>query len=341
MARRWVEGGDSVEWFTASFPGAEAISELDGVRVLRQGRQWTVHARAVARYRGRLRGRFDVVVDEVNTIPFFTPWWAGIPSVLLIYQLAKEVWWYESPPAVAAAGFALEPWYLRAYRSTPAFTISPSTEGDLRRLGWRAPVTVIPVGIEQPDGPQHPQHSGNEIAFLYAGRLNPSKRVHEIVAAFAEYRRGGGRGRLWLVGEGTPAYLGRLRRDAARLGVEGDLELTGRVSREERDRRMEAATALLMASVREGWGLVVTEAGARGTPAIVYDVPGLRDAVRDCDTGLVVPPEPRAMAAAMRRLADDPRLRRRLGRSAAAWSLGFTFDRSAAALRAGLERAAG
>ena len=102
-----------------------------------------------------------------------------------------------------------------------------------------------------------------------------------------------------------------------------------------------ARTALLMASVREGWGLVVTEAGACGTPAIVYDVPGLRDAVRDGETGLVVAPDKRAMAAAMRRLEGEPGLRARLGRAAAAWSGSFTFDRSASILRAGLERAAG
>src|SRR5207245_4914322 len=132
MARRWVVGGDSVEWFTAGFPGASSEADLDGVHVVRAGRQWTVHARAMARYRGRLEGRFDVVIDEVNTIPFFTPLWAGIPTALLIYQLAREVWWYESPLPVNAAGFALEPLYLRAYRSTPAFTISSSTEACLR-----------------------------------------------------------------------------------------------------------------------------------------------------------------------------------------------------------------
>ena len=49
---------------------------------------------------------------------------------------------------------------------------------------------------------------------------------------------------------------------------------------------MAEAHVLLMTSVREGWGLVVTEANACGTPAVVYNVPGLRDSVRNEETGL-------------------------------------------------------
>ena len=340
MARRWVQAGDVVEWFTASFPGAPPEADLDGVHVVRAGRQWTVHARAVGRYRGRLPGRFDVVIDEVNTMPFFTPWWAGIPGVLLIYQLAREVWWYESPFPLNAAGFALEPWYLRAYRRTPAFTISASTEHDLRRLGWKAPITVVPIGIDPPHPDRRRESDPEMDVFLYAGRLAPSKRVHDILAAFGEYRRSGRRARLCLVGEGAPAYVARLRRQAIALGLLHEVELAGRVSAEEKQRRMAGATALLMASVREGWGLVVTEAAACGTPAIVYDVPGLRDAVRDGQTGLLVAPRPSARAAGMRRLTDDLALRARLGAAARDFSQTFTFDRAAAVLRAGLEEAA-
>ena len=181
----------------------------------------------------------------------------------------------------------------------------------------------------------------SEIRFLYAGRLAPSKRVHEILTAFAAYRGGGSQGRLSLVGEGAPAYVARLRRQAQSLGIAGEVEFVGRVDAGEKQRRMAAATALLMASVREGWGLVVTEAAAWGTPAIVYDVPGLRDAVRDGQTGLLTRPAPSAMAAAMTGLAEDAGMRARLGEGARAWSRTFTFERSAAALRRGLEQVAG
>jgi glycosyltransferase involved in cell wall biosynthesis len=329
-----VAAGDTVEWFSASFPGAERETTLDGVRIVRAGRQWSVHWEAIRRYRGRLRGRFDAVIDEVNTMPFFTPLWAGIPSFLLMFQLAREVWWYESRFPINAIGYALEPWYLRPYRRTPAFSISASTIDDLRRLGLRNAVTLVPIGIEPIVPP--PVQPAALPTFIYVGRLAPSKRVHDLLEAFARFRAAAGPGRLWLVGEGDPGYLRRLRRLASRLGIERDVEFLGRLDAPAKHERMAQAHALLLASVREGWGLVVTEAAACGTPSLVYDVPGLRDAVRDGETGLVVPPTPDDLARAMGRVIAGPALRQRLGAGARAWSQTFSYDRSAALLRQGI-----
>jgi glycosyltransferase involved in cell wall biosynthesis len=89
---------------------------------------------------------------------------------------------------------------------------------------------------------------------------------------------------------------------------------------------MSEATALLMASAREGWGLVVTECNACGTPAVVYDVPGLRDSVRHMETGLVVRSSPHSMADGMLRLTRDPELFERLRLEAQSWSRTFTYE---------------
>lgn len=342
MARRFVAGGDQVEWFVAGFTGAPAEEELDGVRVVRAGRQSTVHMAAVRHYRGHLRGRFDAVIDEVNTIPFFTPLWSDIPSLLLIYQLAREVWWHESRFPLNAVGYAAEPLYLRLYRKTPAMTISASTEADLRRLGFTAPITVLPIGLEPMRIPQVAKEP--RTTFIYVGRMAPSKRVHDIVAAFALFQRAHGDARLWLVGDGDESYLASLRRQTHDAGLDDSVEFLGRVSTEDKHERMARAHVLLMASVREGWGLSIAEAGACGTPAVVFDVPGLRDAVRDGHTGLVVSPTPGAMFDGMERLASDPIFYARVQDEARRWSATFSFDDSAAVARsvivAAIERAA-
>src|SRR5207249_5279204 len=109
VAKRLVAAGHTVEWFAASFPGASSREMLDGIEIVRGGQQWTVHVRAFTRYRRRLRGRFDLVIDQINTIPFFTPLWAGIPVFVMIWQLAREVWWYESRFPISPFGFAMEP----------------------------------------------------------------------------------------------------------------------------------------------------------------------------------------------------------------------------------------
>ncbi len=331
LAQRLVAGGDSVEWFTAAFPGAAAQADLDGIHLVRSGRQWTVHGAAMRRYRGRLAGAFDVVIDEVNTVPFFTPLWAGIPTLMLIFQLAREVWWYESRFPISSIGYAAEPLYLRTYRNTPVLTISESTRDDLRGLGFVAPVTILPIGLEPIVPPKGAK--ADEVTFVYVGRMAPSKRVDHILRAFSLYRRVAGRGDLWLVGDGSADYLGELRGLARDLAIAEHVEFCGRLSPETKHERMARAHVLLMASAREGWGLSVAEASSLGTPAVVYDVPGLRDSVRNGKTGFVVEPTPRSLADGMARLVQDPELYERCAAEGRRWTSTFSFQSAAAMAR--------
>jgi glycosyltransferase involved in cell wall biosynthesis len=310
---------------------------VDGVRLVRAGSQSTVHWAAYRHYRKKLSNRFDVVVDEVNTIPFFTPLWSDIPTVMFIHQLAREVWWYESSFPVSAIGFLSEPLYLRPYRSVPVLTVSESTKLDLRRLGFRASITVIPEGLEA--GAERPQTKSTEPNFLYVGRLAPSKRIDHTIRALAMFRQSTGAGTLCLVGSGSDKYLHSLIRLADQLGIADSVLFRGRVPSSEKYRLMAGAHSLLMTSVREGWGLVVSEANACGTPAIVYDVPGLRDSVRDESTGLVVPPRPRSLCDAMIRLTNDSELYRRLTAEGQGWSATFSFDETARIVRLALDSA--
>jgi glycosyltransferase involved in cell wall biosynthesis len=282
---------------------------------------------AFRRYRTKLSRAFDIVIDEVNTIPFFTPLWADVPTVMFIHQLAREVWWYESVFPLNAIGFLAEPLYLRPYRAVPVLTVSASTKDDLRRLGFRGPITVITQGLEP--GVKDIRPKSADPSFLYVGRLAPSKRVDHIIKAFALFRNTTGTGTLSLAGSGSAKYQKALIRLADRLRVAGSVEFRGHVTASEKGRLMAAAHCLLLTSVREGWGLVVSEANACGTPAIVYDVPGLRDSVRNETTGLVVPARPQSLADAMVRLINDPVLYGRLATEAKRWSATLSFEQTA------------
>jgi glycosyltransferase involved in cell wall biosynthesis len=277
-----------------------------------------------------------VVIDEVNTIPFFTPLWADVPQVMFIHQLAREVWWYESVFPLSAVGYVAEPLYLRLYRHLPVLTVSTSTKQDLCRLGFRSSVTIIPEGLEPIADIKTVKPA--EPTFVYVGRMAPSKRIEHILAAFAMFREATGRGQLRLIGTGPSAYRGSLERLARRLRVDGHIEFSGRVSTADKHRLMAESHLLLMTSVREGWGLVVTEANACGTPAIVYDVPGLRDSVRNESTGLVVSPRPERLADAMIRLIYDHALYNRLAKEARIWSKTFSFDEAARLWAEALEK---
>jgi glycosyltransferase involved in cell wall biosynthesis len=337
VARRLVERGDSVEWFSASFDGAKTHETVDGIHIVRAGTRWSVHWNAFRRYRTTLSQRFDVVIDQVNTVPFFTPLWARIPTVMLIHQLAREVWWYESPFPLSLLGFVTEPLYLQVYRNRPILTVSPSTKADLIGLGFKGSVTIVPEGLEALSVVTEARSDAP--TFLYVGRLAPSKRVSHVLKAFALFRLTHPHAQLRVIGEGSPRYVKRLRRLAAQLDLIGDANFLGRIPAREKHLEMARAHALILASAREGWGLVVTEANSYGTPAIAYDVPGLRDSIRHLETGLLVRPTPRSLADAMSKLWNDPTLFGRLSAAARSFSATFTFDRTTRAFQAGLMNA--
>jgi glycosyltransferase involved in cell wall biosynthesis len=293
-----------------------------------------VHWAAFRHYRGKLANRFDIVIDEINTIPFFTPLWSDIPVAAFIHQLAREVWWYEAPFPLNVVGFISEPWCLRVYRKMPTLTVSSSTQRDLQDIGFSGSICVLPQGVEPVDDAL--ADKADEPTFVYVGRFARSKRLGDLLAGFASFRAEVGRGVLWLAGNGSITYESALRHKARSLGISDHVTFWGRVSNDKKHQLMSAATALVMTSVREGWGLVVTEANSCGTPAVVYDVPGLRDSVRDRVTGLVVPPAPRHLATAMRRLYEDKLLYRELVSNAIEWSRGLSFDRSALTARQSL-----
>jgi glycosyltransferase involved in cell wall biosynthesis len=271
------------------------------------------------------------VIDEVNTIPFFTPLWSDIPVFMLIHQLARTVWWYESPFPINAIGYAVEPLYLRCYRKEHVLTVSASTKGDLRNLGFTGPITIVPEGV-QPGFPQGAVKAESP-TFLYVGRFAPSKRIEDIVKAFHAFRREASAGELWLIGEGDARYTGKLQGLVRDLGMQQTVHFLGGVTLEEKYARMGQAHVLLMASVREGWGLAVSEANACGTPAIVYDVHGLRDSVLNERTGLVVGESPQQLASAMVRVWRDPELYKSFASSAERLGQELTFERATAVVR--------
>ncbi len=276
-------------WFAAAFYGAAAAEDISGVRVLRDGNHATVHFKAFAWYRRTGRGQFDVVVDEVNTVPFFAPLYCEVPVVAFFHQLAREVWFYESTFPVNVAGFWLEPFYLKPYRDLPAITVSASSQQSLREVGFRGSIAVIPEAIDWDADRDLPPLSAKEpeLTLISLGRAVPSKRIEQVIRALKHIHESGVRAFLWIVGDGERAYLERLRREVTRMGVSGFVGFLGRVGDLEKRRLLARAHVVVACSVREGWGLIVTEAHQAGTPSVTYDVPGLRDSTRHMVTGLV------------------------------------------------------
>ena len=280
VAAELVRLGHEVTLLAAKVDGQPANDEVDGVRIVREGGRFTVYRAARSFWREHGRGSFDVVIDSINTRPFLAPRWVSdTPVVALVYQLAREVWFTEMPLPVAALGrHVLEPWWLRTYRNVPALTISHSSAASLgEHHGW-TDVTVLPMGLDPIVRPDVPKEDAPTVIFL--ARLVGMKRPQDAIRAFERLRAARPDARLWMVGTGPE--LERLR--AARTpGV----ELFGRVTGEARADLLTRAHVLVATSLREGWGLNVSEAAVCGTPSIGYAVAGLVDSVPAAGGALV------------------------------------------------------
>lgn len=293
VARRWVAAGHEVTLFCAAVDGAPGTEDVDGVRVVRRGGRFGVYRAARDFYRRSGRGRFDLVVDEVNTRPFGCVGWVrDTPVVALIHQVCREIWYHEMPLPVAVLGrYVLEPMWLRRYRDAPVLTVSPSSRDSLAHYGLRN-LTVVPEGINHRRRPDVARADRPTVVFL--GRLAKNKGPLAALAAFDLLRRRMPEAQLWVIGDGP------LRAAVAAQAPPG-VTLFGRVPQAERDELLASAHVLVATSVREGWALVVDEAADMGTPTIGYDRPGLRDSVPAAG-GLLVEPTPAALAEALERM---------------------------------------
>jgi len=263
---------------------------VEGVRIVRRGGRLTVYRAARKYWKTQGEGQFDVVIDEVNTRPFLTPRYVRtVPVVALIHQVAREVWKYEVPAPIGLLGrYVMEPWWLRSYRKVPVLTDSVSSAQSLDAYGIHG-AHPLPIGAAPIEKPDVEKESSPTVVFL--ARLVESKRPHHVFEAFSLVRRVIPDARLWMIGDGP--YRATLE-----ARHEPNVEFLGRVSMREREERLARAHVLVAASVREGWGLNVSEAAACGTPSIGYRTPGLVDSV-PASGGHLVDPTPQAMADAL------------------------------------------
>ena len=226
----------------------------------------------------RLFRSTDLVVEVCNGMPFLVPLWRRGPSLCLVNHVHTEQWGQFFNPLVASFGRVMERDVMpRVHRHNLVVTVSPSTRVSLSEIGVEDErIREIPEGVAQPEA-LYPK--SETPLFVAVGRLVGYKRIDLLLRIWSSVQPLTG-GKLVIVGDGIER--GHLE------GLPGcDVEFVGHVDEEEKHRLLCQAWALLHPAAWEGWGLVISEAGVRGTPAVGFDVLGVRDAIVDGETGLL------------------------------------------------------
>ena len=326
----------------SGWPGGSPRAVAHGMNIHRVGGRYTYALAAPRYYRRALAGeRFDVIVEDLNKVPLFAPYWARDPLVLLVHHLFGATGFGGAAFPVAVATWLLERPIPVVYSGTPTQVVSPSTAADLRRRGFRTDdLEVIPNGVDLARFDVAPEAERlAEPTLLFMSRLRPYKGADLMLRALALLRSEGLEARAVIAGRGDDEA--RLRRLAAELGLGSAVDFAGYVDDDRKTELLRRSWVHVLPSAKEGWGLTVLEAGACATPSVVSDSPGLRDAVPD-GTGIRVPHgDVPALAKALRRILEDDALRADLGRGAREFALRHDWDRAADLTERHLERHAG
>lgn len=319
VTSRLAKDGHNVTIFTSQFKNAFETDTIRKVNVIRRGNRLTCRFWAFLYYLNNKD--FDLIVDEINTIPFFTVLYARKKSIALIHQLAREYWFTQTLWPLNRLGYWLEPHILKLYKNRPTLVVSKSTQKDLKKLNFKN-IKVIREGLDFK--PQLVSKKENLILFI--GRLTAAKGPQDAIAAFKTIIGALPDTKLIVVGQGELKFTQSLKNFSKKLRLGHKINFVGYISDSAKINLLAQAKVVLIPSVREGWNLVATEANATGCVPIAYNVAGLRDSIKNNQTGILVGKTPENLAQATIELLKDDTKRREIVRNGFEFAKKFSWE---------------
>lgn len=279
VMRRLVQRGHEMTLFCPKVKGRRSEEVIDGVRLVRNGGKYTVYTKGRSYFK-KHREKYDFIIDEVNPRPFLNPKILdGKPALILFHQMIREEWQYEMSFPLSYFCKIYENRWLTPYSQTLTLTVSASSKADLENIGF-SNVKVIPMGISVKSLDQIERKEENPTV-TFIGRLKRHKLPDHAIKAFMIIKKKIPSARMWVIGDGY--MLNELKL----LGAK-DVTFFGRVNNDSKYDLLSRSHLVLVPSIREGWGLIVSESNAMGTPVVAYNVNGLRDSVVHGTNGILV-----------------------------------------------------
>lgn len=322
--------GHQVTLFCSSYDGAKPTEELNGIKVIREGGRFLFNYVVMKKYFTTFKNqKFDLVVDDLNKIPFYTPAYVREPILGEIHHLLGTSVFKETIFPLASYVYLAERAALPMYKKIHFMVHSPSTYQECLSLGFDIEkVHHVHYGVNH----QLFRKTGvgkSLIPLVGAlGRLKKYKSFDHLIEAFAIVKKEIPNAHLVIVGDGDDKP--RLMSLVHTLGLTESVTFTGFVSEEEKVDWLNRMHIAVNTSIKEGWGLTAIEANACGTPTVSSNVQGLRDAVVDGGTGLLYEYGNREkLAEKIILLLRDEHLRNRLAENALHRSKEFDWQTGA------------
>jgi glycosyltransferase involved in cell wall biosynthesis/O-antigen/teichoic acid export membrane protein len=326
LAKNWVKFGHQVTIFCGNDYKCSNYEIIDGVKIYRKGGFFTVYLWAAIYYLIKFRGKFDVIVDSENGIPFFTPLYSRIPKFLLIHHVHQNVFREQLPFPLAQIAMFLESKVMPfLYRGQKIITVSNSSRNDIIRLkiGKKENISIVNPGINPTSFHKSPKSRTPN--FIYLGRLRPYKNIDIAIKSVAKLIKKYPNLKLNIAGWGE--NIDELKKLSHKLEIEKSVIFLEKVSEKDKINLLGKSWAMIQPSSFEGWGITVIEANACGTPVIASNVVGLRDSVINKKTGLLVQVKNiDQLSKTIEKLIKNKKIRQELSSQALLWANRFNWE---------------
>lgn len=315
ISKRLVRDGWEVVHLVPGFKECVPEEVIDGIRIIRIGRSILSFYRLPFYFWRHLRKETTFLVDTFISLGSFSALIMGAKRAALVVYHIEDIKWftqthfYGVPRWIMCllTGFGyfaekIQLGLLALLFRGPILTISNSTARELRRHGFKSErIRIITMGARCKllGALTESLPKEKDFTVLLVGPRK-SKRPLQTLEAFERLQERHPHARLWVAGWGDESE--KMRQVVEERGIKNVI-FWGRVTDEQRDELLQRAHVLCTSPIREGWGLVVIEANALGTPVIGYDVPGLRDSLA-FGNGFLCKPTPEAMTGKMVEMAD-------------------------------------
>ena len=328
--RRLRQRGHRITFLTGAWPGCNRRDEIDGMKVVRAGSKLTFNWVVPGMWRKLCGEGFDLIVEDLNKIPFFGPTFQReVPVLANVPHLFGTTVFREASWPIGLYVYLHERLIPTSYRNCHFQVLSDTTRMDLEARGIDpSKIHVIRSGIDH-GFYRPPDRTGTPSpVILYLGRLKKYKGIELAIHALPMILQGVPAAEYWIAGEGD--HRSALEALIRRMGLSARVRLLGHVDGSEKLEMMSKTRVLVYTSPKEGWGLSVIEANAMGIPAVASDAPGLRESVRHGETGFLVPHgDVPALAGRLTELLSDDELWGRMGQAGIGWAAHFSWDRMA------------
>ncbi len=328
--KRIAAKGHEVVLFCCEFEACKKEEVVDGIRIIRQGSRSLFNFGVKKYYKQHFEQEdFDIVIDDINKIPFYTPRYVKKPILAISHHFFGKSIFRETNPIAGMYVYLAEKLIDFVYKKTKFVVVSQSTLDEFISRGFDSSnFEIVYNAIAQEKMPMKVGEKSAHPVITYFGRLKKYKSPDHLFNAFAVIRRVLPDAELYVIGRGD--FRPELEELADRLNIRAAVTFFGFVSEEEKIELLTKSWCVVNTSMKEGWGITNIEANACGTPVISADSPGLRDSVKSGLSGeLYKYGDIEDLSQKIIEVIGKDSIRERYSEGAVQWARQFSWDKSA------------